>query len=114
MRESTPVNRSLDRKSTIVGLELIDIFAIVSLCSLLNLVFGHTAFKLYLVFLPTVVTAAFLIVGKRGKPEGFLLHFLRFHFQPRHLSCFFDDSKEFPFSKALYDKRHEKCRGGAN
>jgi len=110
MRESTPVNRSLDRKSTIIGLELIDIFAIVSFCSVLNLIFGRTAFKLYLVFLPTLLAAVSLVLSKRGKPQGFLLHFLRFHLQPRHLSCFFDGKAEFPFSEALHAKR----RGGGN
>ena len=105
MLEATPVSRSLDRRSLIFGLEITDIFAIVLLASCLNVLFGSTEFKIYLVYLPTLVLGSILVLTKRGKPDGFLLHFLRFHVQPKHLCCFQDGPSEFQLSKALVQKR---------
>ena len=88
MLDSTKVSRSLERKTLILWLEITDIFALTLGCSLLNLVFGATRFKVWLVYLPTLVMAVALVLAKRGRPEGFLTHFLKFHLRPRHLSCF--------------------------
>lgn len=88
MLETTRVSRSLERKTLILWLEITDIFALTLGCSLLNLVFGATRFKVWLVYLPTLLIGVGLVLVKRGRPEGFLPHFLKFHLQPRHLSCF--------------------------
>jgi hypothetical protein len=34
--------------------------------------------------------ACVLWIGKRGKADGYLVHLLRFHLSPKHLSAFFD------------------------
>jgi hypothetical protein len=105
MIESTKVSRSLDRKSLILWLEITDIFALVLFCSILNLIFGGTHYKLYFVYLPTLILGITLILAKRGKPEGFLAHFLKFHLQTKHLSCFDAGPDSFPLSAALEQKR---------
>lgn len=105
MLELSKVSRSLDRKTLILWLEITDIFALVTFCSVLNLFFGGTALKIYLVYLPTLVLGATLIIAKRGKPEGFLVHFLKFHLRPKHLSCFEDAYPEFPLTEALTHRR---------
>jgi len=105
MIETSKVSRSLDRKSLILWLEITDIFALVTFCASLNLIFGHTHLKTYLVYLPTVILAVTLIVAKRGKPENFLFHFLKHHLGPKHLSCFYQGVESFPLSKALEQKR---------
>jgi hypothetical protein len=71
MLDVSQVNRSLDRKTTILWLELIDIFIIVTTASCLNLFFGQTGLKTYLVYLPSVALALTMILTKRGKPDGF-------------------------------------------
>jgi hypothetical protein len=105
MIEVSKVSRSLDRKSLILWLEIIDIFALVTFCSVLNLIFGGTLLKIYFVYTPTVILGITLILTKRGKPEGFLLHFLKFHLQPTHLSCFHSGPDSFALSAALQKRR---------
>jgi hypothetical protein len=110
MIEMSKVSRSLDRKSLILWLEITDIFALVLFCSVLNLLFGGSHLKLYLVYLPTLILAITLILTKRGKPEGFLAHFLKFHLRPKHLTCFDDGPTSFSLSVALA-KRSQNNRG---
>jgi hypothetical protein len=105
MIESSKVSRSLDRKTLILWLEITDIFALVTFCSILNIIFGGTHLKVYCVYLPTLILGVTLVVAKRGKPEGFLLHFLKFHLQPKHLSCFESGPDQFALSAAIYKRR---------
>jgi hypothetical protein len=102
---NTKVSRSLDRKTLILWLEITDIFFIVTFASVLNVVFGGTGMKLYFVYLPTLVLACTLILAKRGKPDGFLAHFLKFHFQSKNLSCFYQGQESHRFSKAIEARR---------
>ena len=108
MIEMSKVSRSLDRKSLILWLEITDIFALVMVCSVLNLMFGGTHFKFYLVYLPTAILALTLILTKRGKPEGFLLHFLKFHLRPKHLTCFDCGPDSFPLTNAIEKRQGAK------
>ncbi len=110
MIEVSKVSRSLDRKSQIFCLEIMDIFALVTFCSVLNLMFGTTGFKIYLVYLPTLVLALTLILTKRGKPEGFLKHFLKYHLSAKHLCCFDLAKPEFELSEALKNRRNGGIR----
>lgn len=107
MLETSKVSRSLDRKTLILWLEIIDVFTIVVFASLLNLLIGGIGHKLYFVYLPTLVLAITLVISKRGKPEGFLLHFLKFYSQPRHLSCFYSGPDSYPLLKASEILRKE-------
>jgi hypothetical protein len=105
MLNTSSVNRSLDLKTTILWLELIDIFVIVTSASVLNLIFGSTGLKLYFVYLPTLIFSITLILTKRGKPDRFLFHLLRFYLRPNHLSCFHKGPDTFVYSRAIYKKR---------
>lgn len=86
--EVTAVTRSLERKSTILWLELIDIFCLGVLCAVLNFLFGQTTLKVPLVYLPTLLSFVTLVLMKRGKPDQYLLHLLRYHLRPKYYSCF--------------------------
>jgi hypothetical protein len=108
MIEVTQVSRSLDRKTTILGLELIDIFVLVTFTSVLNLMFGATDLKNYLVYLPSLGLGCVLVISKRGKPDQFLFHFLRFHVRPNHLTCFAQGPLTFIYSKALFIRGKRK------
>ena len=101
MLASSRVNRSLTRKTLILWLEITDIFLLVAVCSALNFCFGGGNMKAYLVYLPTLLLGAVLVGIKRGREEGFLLHFLRFHSSPKHLSSFSLAPQKSPVSKVL-------------
>ena len=109
MLEESLVNRSLDRKTTILWLELIDIFIIVTTMSFLNLIFGRTGLKIYLVYLPSLTLLLTLIFSKKGKPEGFLIHFLRYHLQAKNLSCFAIGPNHYIYSKAIFKRKGQIC-----
>jgi len=78
----TDVSKCLDRKLMMLGFEVFDILAIFIVLSVLNFVFGQTALKALFVWAPTLVLALVLRYGKRGKPEKYLIHWLRFQIKP--------------------------------
>lgn len=84
--EST--SKSLQRKLLIMGFEIPDLLAIFLLLSILNFSFGSTDYKLLFVWLPTVAAATVLRMAKHGKPDNYLVHLVKFFFQPKHLSAF--------------------------
>lgn len=108
MLDVSKVSRSLDRKTLIFWLEVTDIFVVMMFCSILNFVFGGTGMKLYFVYLPTLLLAATLIIVKRGKPEKFLIHFLKYQFQTKHLRCFDQGADHHAFLKAIALHRKAK------
>ena len=84
----TPVSQSLDRKLKMFGFEVPDLLAIFIALATLNFVFGQTNFKLLFVWLPTALIAGVLHFGKRGKPDNYLIHWLRFQVKPGIYSAF--------------------------
>ena len=86
--KTTPVSRCLDKKLQIAGYEIPDLLAIFFLLSILNFIFGRTEMKLLLVWMPTLLLATVLRIGKRGKPDNFLLHWSRFHLRRKSLFAF--------------------------
>ena len=87
---ATSVSKCLDKKLIIFGFEVIDILAIFLLLSILNFLFGSTHMKLALIWLPSAVLALCLYFGKRGKPDNYLVHWLRFQIKPGTYSAFHD------------------------
>lgn len=85
---TSSVAKCLDKKLLIMGFEIPDVLAIFLLLSVLNFVFGQSNFKLFFVWLPTALLALTLRLGKKGKPDGFLLHWLRFQIKPGIYSAF--------------------------
>ena len=98
--KSTHVSKCLDKKLQIFGFEIPDILAIFLILSILNLVFGQTQMKIFLVWLPPIALAVALRLGKKGKPDNFLIHWVRFQFRPGVLSAF-TPSKEVPILPKL-------------
>src|SRR5437762_848267 len=85
----SPVSKCLDKKLMIFGFEVYDLLAIFLVLSVLNLVFGQSVLAIPLVWAPTAALAIILRVGKRGKPDKFLIHWIRFQIQPGILSAFY-------------------------
>jgi hypothetical protein len=101
----TPVSRCLENRLMMFGFDAVDILAILLLLSTLNLVFGRMG-RFLLVVLPTLTFAIILRVGKRGKPEGHLLHWLRFQFRPGIYSAF-DEPTEWNPCPRMESRRIE-------
>lgn len=93
---SEPTSQSLEKKLLIAGFEVPDILTIFLLLSILNFTFGHTHYKLFLVWLPVVLSATVLRLGKRGKPDNYMVHFVKFHFRPKYYSAFQDPLNTTP------------------
>lgn len=90
---TTPVSKCLDKKMIIMGFEIPDLLAIFLMLSILNFLFGMTSMKIVAVWLPTVALALILRISKRGKPDNFLIHWIRFQIRPGILSAFQDSSE---------------------
>ena len=69
-----------------MGLEIQDVVVLTLLASVLNLIFGHTRFGVYMTFIPSLTMAVVLYVGKRGRPDKFLMHLIRYYITPGSLS----------------------------
>ena len=85
---TVPVSRCLDKKLKMFGLEVADLFLILMTLSVLNLVFGQSGMTLLLVWCPSICLAVVLYFGKRGKPDNYLIHWLRFQLSPGTYSAF--------------------------
>jgi hypothetical protein len=94
---STPVSKCLDKRLLLFGFEVLDVLAIFLTLSILNLLFGRTGMlKLLFVWAPTLAVAGVLWLGKRGKPDNYLVHWIRFQFKPGRFSAFTDASVTLP------------------
>ena len=95
MLRTVSVNQCLDKKLLVLGYEIPEVLGIFIWLSLLNFVFP-AGFKLCLVWLPTIAVAVVLRVGKRGRPDKYLVHWARFQIQPPLLSAFPDSNSFVP------------------
>jgi hypothetical protein len=94
---SEPTSQSLEKKLLILGFEVPDVLAIFLLLSFLNFFLGRLGNKFFLVWLPVALAALVLRIGKRGKPDNYLLHLAKFHFRPKYYSAFQEPThKAFP------------------
>ena len=89
-----PVSQCLDRKLRFMGFEVGDVLAVFLTLSVLNLLFGQSSFKVALVWGPTVMLALILKYGKRGKPEKFIIHWLRYQVSPGVYEAFPEPTPE--------------------
>ena len=79
-------HRNLDAKLKIFGFEIYDLLAILLFASIMNLLFGTTNLSLLFVFVLPGVFGLIIHIGKRNKPDGFLIHFARYHLLPEVFS----------------------------
>ena len=86
----TSVSKCLDKKMMIMGFEIPDLLFIFLTMSILNFLFGSTSMKWLFVWLPSASLAATLKLTKRGKPDNYLVHWLRYQIKPGILRAFDD------------------------
>ncbi len=90
----TPVSKCLDKKMMIMGFEIPDLLFIFLTLSILNFFFGSSSLKWAFVWLPSFLLASTLRLSKRGKPDNFLIHWLRFQIRPGIYSAFSDPTND--------------------
>jgi hypothetical protein len=90
----TEVSRCLDKKMMIMGFEVPDLLIIFLTMSILNFLFGTTDLKWLFVWLPSAALALTIKFSKRGKPDNYLIHWLRFQIKPGILSAFADPTND--------------------
>lgn len=79
MLKSSTVYRKLDAKFKIGGVEATDLLAVLILAAVMNLLFGRMPFGPVLFLgVPALLFIA-LYFGKRGKPDGYLVHVIKFY-----------------------------------
>lgn len=78
MLKTSTVHRNLDAKFKIGGVEAADLLAVLLTGAVMNLIFGRLSIGPIFIFgVPGILFFA-LYFGKRGKPEGYLMHALKF------------------------------------
>lgn len=95
----TPVSKCLDKKMMILGFEIPDLLFIFLTISVLNFLFGSTSLKWLFVWLPSASLALTIRLAKRGKPDNYLVHWLRFQIKPGIYSAFSDPTQDVPSPK---------------
>ena len=90
----TSVSKCLDKKMMIMGFEIPDLLFIFLSMSILNFLFGTTDLKFFFVWFPSIAIALTIRLSKQGKPENYLIHWLRFQIKPGVLLAFPDPSRD--------------------
>ena len=86
----TQVHRNLQQRVTFLYLEFEDLFVVLGLAALTNVlgrflqreIFG-VPMNVFLQYVVPVLAIPFLILFKYGKPRGYLLDLLQFHARPQ-------------------------------
>jgi len=85
--DSSQVHRNLDGKIKVMGLEAPDLIFVLLVAAIMNLLFGQTRFVLLTVFgIPSFLLVV-LYIGKKGKPQDYLIHLIRYFFTPGFYSA---------------------------
>lgn len=90
--KTTLVAKCLDKRLLFFGFEVLDVLFIFLTLSVLNLLFGQTSLKLIFVWLPTALLSIILYFGKKGKPDRYLIHWMRFQMKPGTYKAFPDST----------------------
>jgi hypothetical protein len=90
---TSKVYKCLDKKTLVLGFEIMDLFALMLLLATLNFFAGNSHYKIVFTWVPVAIIAAVLRIAKRGKADLFLVHWLKYHFSPKVYWGFFEATK---------------------
>jgi hypothetical protein len=85
--KTSRVHRKLDAQIKIMGLELMDLIAVLMLAAVSNIFLGRTSFAPVFVLGIPALMAVILYFVKRDKPEGYLIHLFRYISSPGFYSA---------------------------
>lgn len=86
--KTSEVYRCLEKKTFVMGFEIVDLFAVFLLLSVLSFLLNGVPYKFLFTWGPSAALALFLKIAKAGKPDNYLLHLVRYHLSPGVLECF--------------------------
>ena len=99
--EVTPVHRNLHQRVTFFYLEFEDLFIVIGLAALMNIVGRFLGRELYgvplniiLQYVVPVVAVPVLMLFKYGKPRGYIRDLIVWHAKP-HIYCGLEPDREF-------------------
>ena len=85
--QSSTAYQNLGIKIKFMGMEACDLLAVLIFSSVMDLLFGHTSLRLWLVLILPLTMAIVLFFAKRNKPEHFLIHLIRYYCNPQKYSA---------------------------
>lgn len=100
---SSTVQRNLDAKFKIMGLEAPDLLSVLIFAAVMNLFFGNSNFAVVLVVVIPALLLAALYIGKKGRPEMFMIHLLRFYLTPGFYSAGEESGSEQKRRTKIYE-----------
>ena len=83
--KTSQVHRKLDAKFKVGGVEASDLLGVLLLAAVMNLILGRVPYSAVFIFGIPAALFVGLYFGKRGKPDGFLMHALKFYLSPGEL-----------------------------
>ena len=99
---TSEVQRNLDARFKIGSIEALDLLIALIFAAIMNLFFGGTALEIPLVLgCPALILAAFYF-GKKGKPEKFMVHLIRFYLEPGFFSAGEEPMKILQMRRKIY------------
>ncbi|MCH2534238.1 MAG: hypothetical protein MK008_07350 [Bdellovibrionales bacterium] len=99
------MHRNLDAKFKIGGLEALDLLLALIFGTVMNLFFGGTALEIPLVIGGPIIIIAIFYVGKKGKPDNFMAHLIRFYLEPGFFSSGEEPRKLANMRSKIYEFR---------
>lgn len=91
--KTSKVHRNLEAKWKIGPFEGVDLLFVLLLAAVMNLLFGETSISFLMVIGVPGIIAVALLIGKRGKPDKYLIHLLRYFVQPGHYPAGIESKK---------------------
>ena len=85
--DTSPVHRDLDAKFKIGGLEAFDLLMALIFGAVMNLFLGGTALEVPLAIGGPIIIIVVMYLGKKGKPENYMAHLLKFYMEPGFFSA---------------------------
>ena len=77
--KTSQVHRRLDAKFKVGGVEAADLLGVLLLAAVMNLFLGRVPFGAVFIFGIPLLLFVGLYFGKRGKPDGYLQHAIKFY-----------------------------------
>ena len=100
--QSATVQRNLDAKLKIGNIEALDLLIALICGAVMNLFFSGTALELPLVIGMPMLILAVCYFGKRGKPEKYLPHLLRFYVSTGFFAAGEEPAKVLAMRRKIY------------
>ena len=101
---TSTTQRGLNVKMKVGGMDAFDLICCLILCAVLNMLFGSLSFGPIIVFGVPGAALLCLYFGKRGKPDDYLRHLIRFYLTPGFYSAAETGSSEMKMREKIYEQ----------